>query len=244
MSAPTRAVLTAVAAAVVALAAWVGEPALVVVAGLLALTVAVGWRHLLNSPARRGATGVIALGGLAGVVAVLLTEGEPFLRNLPEVLALSVLLAFVHELVRRDGRERLVESVAGVVSGTLVATCATGWVAVGRTDAGTAVVVTGAVALAVASAVSAAPPAGWLGAAITAAAGVAAGAGAAALLPDVEALPGAVVGLAVGVLVATLHRLFDGLPSARGRWPCTAAAVLPVTVTGIVVYVVGRVLGG
>src|SRR3712207_7517865 len=49
------------------------------------------------------------------------TAGEPFLRELPEVLALAVLLAFVHELLRRDGRERLVESVAGAAAGVVVA---------------------------------------------------------------------------------------------------------------------------
>src|SRR5215213_8187667 len=143
MRGPTRAVLTAAVATVVALTAWLGEPALVAVAGLLALTVAVGWPHLLGSPARRGATVVIGLGGLAGVVAVVLTDGEPYLRNLPEVLALSVLLAFLRELVRRDGREQLVESVAGGVSGVLAATAVAGWVAALRTDGGLPVVVTG-----------------------------------------------------------------------------------------------------
>ena len=244
MSVPTRAVLTAVVAALLALAAWLGEVPLVVLTGLLALVVAVGWPPLVDAPARRGAAVLIALGGLGGLVAVVLTSGEPFLRNVPEVLAGSVLLAFVHELVRRDGRERLVESVAGVVSGILVATSAAGWVGAMRTDGGTSLVVTGAVALAVVSAVSAAPLLGWLGALVTAAAGVGAGAAAAAGLPDVATLPGALVGLAVGVLVATLHRLFDGLATARPRRPAAAAAVLPVAVTGVVVHVVGRVLVG
>ena len=48
----------------------------------------------------------------------------------------------------------------------------------------------------------------------------------------------------VGVLVATLHALFDQLPSLERRWPSLAAVTLPVTVTGILVYVVGRVLVG
>jgi hypothetical protein len=244
MSVPTRAVLTAVVAALVALAAYLGEPALVVTAGVLALVVAVGWPPLVAAPAARGTGVVVALGGVGGVVAVTLTDDEPLLRGLPEVLALSVLLAFVHELVRRDGRERLVESVAGTVSGVLVAATAAGWLAAWRTDGGLAVVVTGALALAVASAVSAVRIAGWLRASLTVVAAGGAAVGAGLLVPGVAPLPAALVGTAVGVLVAALHRLFDRLPSMRRRWPALAGAVLPVSVTGVVVYVVGRVLVG
>ena len=46
------------------------------------------------------------------------------------------------------------------------------------------------------------------------------------------------------VLIAALLELFSGLESLRGRWASIAAIILPVTVTGILVYVVGRVLVG
>jgi hypothetical protein len=244
MTVSTRAVLTAVVAALVAVAAFVGEVPLVVLAGLLAVVVAVGWPTVVDAPARRGATVVIALGGLGALTVVTLTSGEPFLRELPEVLALAVLLAFVHELLRRDGRERLVESVAGAASGVVVAACVAGWVAAGRTSGGASLVVTGALALAVGSAVSALPVAGWLAALLTVVAAAGTGAGAGALLPVVDPIAGGLIGLAVGILVATLHRLFDRLRTMRTRWPALAGAVLPVTVTGILVYVVGRVLVG
>lgn len=244
MSVSTRAVLTAVVAALVAVAAYLGEPALVAVAGVLALLVAVGWPLLVAAPAPRGMGVVVGLGGLAGVVAVALTDDEPFLRELPEVLALSVLLAFVHELVRRDGRERLVESVASTVSGVLVAATAAGWVAAWRTDGGLPVVVTGAFALAVGSAVSAVHVAGWLSASLTIVAATGAGVGAGLLVPGVDPLPAALVGTAVGILVAALRRLFDRLSSMQRRWSALAGSVLPVSVTGVLVYVVGRVLVG
>jgi hypothetical protein len=242
MSVPTRAVLTAVVAALVAVAASVGEAPLVGLAAVLALLVALGWPSLVDAPARRGAAVVVGLGGLGGVVAVTLTSGEPFLRELPEVLALSVLVAFVHELVRRDGRERLVESVAGVVSGVVVATAVAGWIAAGRTEGGTSVVVTGAVALAVGAAVSGVPLTGWAGVLLTVVVTAGAGAGAGRLLRDVDPVDGSVIGLAVGLLVAALRRLFDRLPSLGRRTAALAGAVLPVTVTGVLVYVVGRVL--
>jgi hypothetical protein len=69
-----------------------------------------------------------------------------------------------------------------------------------------------------------------------------AGAGAGRLLPDVDPVDGSVIGLAVGLLVAALRRLFDRLPSLGRRTAALAGAVLPVTVTGVLVYVVGRVL--
>jgi hypothetical protein len=244
MTVSTRAVLTAVVAALVAVAAFVGELPLVLLAGVLALAIAVGWPTLVDAPARRGASVVIALAGLGALVAVALTSGEPFLRALPEVLALAVLLAFVHELLRRDGRERLVESVATAASGVVVAGCVAGWVAAGRTTGGASLVVTGALALAVGSALSALHLAGWLAALVTIVSAAAAGAGAGALLPVVDPLAGGLIGLAVGILVAALHRLFDRLRTMRTRWPALAGAVLPVTVTGILVYVVGRVLVG
>jgi len=244
MPVSTRAVLTAVVAALVAVAAFAGEVPLVVLAGLLALVLAAGWPVLTGAPAVRGAAVVIGLGGLGGVLAVALTTGEPFLRELPEVLALSVVLAFLHELVRRDGRERLVESVAAVVSGVLVAASVAGWVAAGRTTGGMSVVVAGALALAVGSAVSAVPLVGWLSALVTVVSAAGAGAGTGALVPQVDALAGGLIGLAVGILIAALHRLFDRLPPMRRRLPALAGAVLPVTVTGVLVYVVGRVLVG
>ncbi len=69
-------------------------------------------------------------------------------------------------------------------------------------------------------------------------------AGQCGLFPGVDAVAGALLGLAVGVLVASLHVLFDRLRALRKRPAALAALVLPVTITGILVYVVGRVLVG
>jgi len=153
-------------------------------------------------------------------------------------------LSFVNELTRRDGRERLVESVSGVVAGVIVAASVAGWVAAGRTTGGVPLVVTGAVALAFGSAVSALPLAGWVGATATLVAASGAGAGVGMLVPGIEPQVGGLIGLAVGILIAALLELFDGLETLRGRWASVAVIILPVTVTGILVYVVGRVLVG
>jgi hypothetical protein len=238
----TRAVVTAALAAAVAVAGYFGGLPLTVTAAVLALAFALGWPSLVGLPFRAGSTVVVAVGGIGAVVVVHLTPEQPYLRFLPVVFAGAVLLSFVSELVRRDGRERLVESVSGTVTGTLVAVAAAGWVATGSTPGGEPLVVIGALALAVGSAVVALHLATWLGAVVTSLAAAGAGALGGLILPDMDVVPGLVLGLAVGVLVATLHVLFDELPALSRAWPSLAAVTLPVTVTGTLVYVVGRVL--
>ncbi|NUU16648.1 hypothetical protein HP550_05220 [Cellulomonas humilata] len=244
MQLATRAVVTAVLAAAVAVAGYLGGLPLSVTAAVLALVFALGWPSLAGLPFAPGSAAVVALGGVGAVAVVHLTTTQPYLRDLPVVFAAAILLAFINELLRRDGRTRLVESVSGTVAGTLVAVAVSGWVAIGRTPGGEPIVVVGALALAVGSAVVALHLAPWVGALVTAGAAAAAGTLGALLLPGIDPLAGALLGLAVGVLVATLHALFDQLPSLQRRLPSLAAVTLPVTVTGILVYVVGRVLVG
>jgi hypothetical protein len=244
MQLATRAVVTAVLAAAVAVAGYLGGLPLTGTAAVLALLFALGWPALAGLPFTPGSATVVALGGIGAVAVVHLTVTQPYLRDLPVVFAAAILLAFVNELLRRDGRTRLVESVSGTVSGTLVAVAVAGWVAIGRTPGGEPIVVVGALALAVGSVVVALHLRPWVGALVTAGAAAGAGALGGLLLPAIDPLAGALLGLSVGVLVATLHALFDQLTSLERRWPSLAAVTLPVTVTGILVYVVGRVLVG
>ncbi len=254
MQLSTRAVSTAVLAALVAVAGYLSDLTLggvdlaglplTIVVGLLAVVFAFGWPVLVNLPNRPGSTAVVALGGAGAVAIVHLTVGAPPLRDLPVVFAFSILLAFINELLRGGGRERLVESVTGTVAGTLVAAAAAGWVATQRTPGGEELVIAGALALAVGSAVAALPLAPWVGAGATVGSALAAGALAGLALPGFDPLAGGLLGMAVGLLVAALHQLFDRLPVLE-RFPAALSAiVLPVTVTGILVYVAGRVLVG
>lgn len=242
MDVSTRALLTAALAALVAVAAYLGGAPLVAVALVLTLLVAVGWPLLLGLPSPVGGAVVVALAGVGAVTTVTATSGQPFLRELPVVIGLAVLLAFVSELARQDGRLRLLESVTGTVTGVLVVVSAAGWVAADRTPDGTSLVVSGAVALAIGAAVSALPLGGRTGAVVTVGSAVLAGGATGTVMPSTDPVAGAVLGLATGVLVAALHALFDRLPALRRRWAGVAALVLPVSVSGILVYVVGRVL--
>jgi hypothetical protein len=244
MGVSTRAVITAVTAAFVAGAAVLGDPWLVGVVVAVAAVLAIGWPVLLNLPARDASAVVVLIGGAGGVLAVGLTPGEPVMRGLPEVVALAVLLTFVAELVRTDGRPRLVDSVSGGVSGVLVATAAAGWIAALRVPGGVSLVVTGALALVLAASVSAIPFDGWIHSALTVFAGTVGGFAAGTVMPGVDWMSGGVLGFAVGLLISVLHALVATVPALRRRRAAFAAAFLPVTVGGFAVYVVGRVLLG
>jgi len=244
MDALSRAVLTTVTAVVLAAAAYLSELGLVAVCAAVALVVALGWPAILDLPARVGSRVVVALGGLGGVAVVFATRGEPFLQELSAVVALAVLLTFVHELVRPDGRVRMVDSAAGTIAGVLLAVAAAGWVAAGRTVGGTTLVVIAALALAVGTATSVVPFSPWLGLVVAVAVSAAVGAGLSWALPDVTPLAGGLVGLAVGVLGAVVREGFERLPTLTARTAAAAAVVVPVSVTGSLAYVVGRLLIG
>ncbi|MBO9568152.1 MAG: hypothetical protein J7503_04935 [Cellulomonas iranensis] len=244
MSVETRSVVTAVLAAVVAVAGYFGMLPLAVVSAVLVVALAVGWPALAGLPFTPGAGAVVGLGGLGAVAAVTITPEDPFLQHMALVLAGAVVLAFVNELLRRDGRVRMVESVSGTVTGTVLAVCVTGWVATARLTGGDELVVAGAIALALGSAAVALRGRPWVVYLVTVAAATAGGTLVGWLLPTVHLTAGVALGVGVGVLVAAMHALFDRLPALVRRVPALAVVVLPVTVTGVLVYVAGRVLAG
>ncbi|TDE88334.1 hypothetical protein EXU48_23450 [Occultella glacieicola] len=238
MGGPFRAVVAATAAAGIGITAFGERYLLIGTVAAIGALFSIGWPSLLGLPARRGAS-VVLLGCVVASVGVLLLTND--LAMVAVVFALSVVAAFVHELVRRDGRPRLVESVSGTVAGAAVVTSATGWIAVGTGPTAVGLLLCGAVTLAVAAMCSALPFPGWIGAGITVVA--AAGGGlAVGSVTDVGPTAGALIGFSAGVVLAAAHRLFGQFPSSGRPFPALAAAVLPVAVAGLPVYVLARLL--
>jgi hypothetical protein len=240
MGASTRAVFTALGAATVALAGYASLDVLTGVVLALGLVFASGWPRLLSLPTARGGSLVIALVALAAVVVVRVST----FGDLAVVMGLAVVAAFVHQMLRRDGRPRLVESVAGVVSGTVVVVSASGWLAVEEGVVSAELVVTAAAAIAAAAAVTALNAATRLVAALATVVGGAVGLLTGSLLGDVGPVPGLLVGLAAGILTAALHILFGRFPASRRVRPALAAALLLVLASGVPVFLVSRLLGG
>jgi hypothetical protein len=243
----TRAVpaLTGVVlSALVALGAWAGTPVLVAALVLVVVAVATGWPGLLSLPTQRGSTTIIALCGSVAVVVVAYTEGEPLLRWLPVVLALSVIVAFWHQLLRRDMRPRLVESVTGVISGVVAVELAAGWAGALKAPGDVPLVLVGAAAVAAAAAATGLPWPMRVTSPLALAAGTAFAALAGRLLSELHAVPAALVGAAAALLVVALDRLLSRLPTATGRQTGIAIGAAAVACTGTVVYLVSRVVIG
>jgi hypothetical protein len=245
VSQATRSVVTAVLAALVAVMGIFGLLPLAGVSVAVAVTFAVGWPALADLPDRAGSSVVIALTGIGGVGAVYATGIRPDLRAVGIVVSAAVLLTFVNELLRRDGRPRLVESMSGTVAGAVLASASAGWVACGRSSEGETLVVAAAAALAVAAATAGlAHLKMWLTIVAVVLVGAVGGAAVGFVLSTVGPLVTGLAGLGVGLLVAALHALFHPMVAAQRRLPALAMVVLPVSVAGVLVYVADRVLIG
>lgn len=118
---PVTVAVAVAGAALLALVFW-GHTSWIAVAavGLLGLVLVSGWHDLLGSPTPRGGAVVLLLSLAALIGAVLVGAPHPSLEHLPTALAFSVIVAFLHQLVRRDGRARLVDSMAVSAAGIIV----------------------------------------------------------------------------------------------------------------------------
>lgn len=232
MTPTLRAVATTVAAGVVALGAAT-TPAVMVGALLVAIVIfALGWPRLVDLPTYRGSAVVVGVTGVAAVVVCAVAPPQ----TLGIVMGLAVVAAFFHQMLRRDGRPRLVESISGVVAGETIVVAAAQWIAVDFHAGYDTLALVGALALAVAVLATALPlsePASAVLATV-----LAAGIGLLLgwQLPPVGVYAGAVVGGGVGIITAALHILFGRFPGAGRRSPALAAAMTPLLVAAVPVY--------
>ena len=240
-------------------AAVLGLPAAVApVVAVLAVLVALGWPRLLALPSPSGTSVVVAVAGL-GATAALAVGGVPGVPGsgggvvadvlgpagaaeaVLAALGLSVVLAFGHQILRRDGRPRLAESVAATVAGAAVAALATGWVAAAAVQPDAVLVGAGGVAAALL--VTALPwPQRITGALALVAAGAAAAA-VAGVAQDVRAVEGAVLGVVVAVVVGSVDRLLVALPRATSRRLSGVIGLVAVALCAVPVQLLAEVVG-
>jgi hypothetical protein len=226
-----------------ALSAYAGPVLVAVAVTLGGLVLAWGWAGLLGLPSPRGTTAVLAIGTLAMVASSVFTHTEPYLRWMPAAVAFSLIVAFVHQLARRDGRPRLVESVACTVMGLTVISSGATLVPLPDTYGGNHVVA--AAALAVAA--SALTDFGdrweqlrhWL-----LPLAMLAGAGAAMLVAlfasQVTWGPAALLGVVACGVSHAVRRVLSHLPTIHGARPQLVCAIASVLTSGVVVYTVSR----
>lgn len=230
-------------AALVSLTAYASPGFVALAVALAGLVLAWGWPVLLSLPSPRGTTGVLALGTVLLTATVLLTRADPYLEWVPAAMAVAVVIAFLQQLMRRDGRPRLTESVAATISGLAV-------LASGVAFAPLPHVLTGDNALAAAMAGLGvgvlADPLIWLprmrqwalfvsmviGGAAAMAVGVAAG--------SPRIWPAALLGLMAAAVSHASRRVLSILPAAASPRAQLAIAAASSLLVGVVSYVIVR----
>jgi hypothetical protein len=122
---PLSIAATVAFAALVALTGYASPQFVALAVGLAGLVLAWGWPLLLSLPSPRGTSTVLAVGTLLMTGTALLTRDNPYLEWMPAALAVAVIVAFLHQLMRRDGRPRLTESIAATTSGLAIISAGT-----------------------------------------------------------------------------------------------------------------------
>lgn len=235
------AVVVCVVSGLLALSALAAPWLLALTLGVCAVIVAWGWSGTVGLPSPRGTVGVLLVGGLALVVSVGVREEEPWLGWAPAALALAMIAAFLHQILRRDGRPRVVQSVSSVVLALALVGCGILMVPASHTAAGIALLLG---ALAAASVSSITDLAGrWSGLRgwLLALAMLGGGVGSLAVALALGASPATwlLLGVGAGALSHAMRAVLSPLPPLAHARPRLVAAILSVLVVGVAPYLVG-----
>ncbi|WP_084039159.1 hypothetical protein [Demequina sp. NBRC 110053] len=244
MNPTTRATITAVAAAVIAVGGFLGTRYLALSALVIMAAFAVGWPVLARVSRRWVSTAIVASGSVLALGAVVLGRQEPYLRYMVVAVAAIVVAALVAEVFLPSPQGRAVTAVAATAAGGAIAAAGAAWVASSRTPGDEDLIVTGAAALAlaaVASVVTRNATVNTVGALVLAAAS---GGATGYVFESITWYGGILVGVAAGVAVVLVAELYRREPRPHSVWAGIASAVTPVLVAGALVYLGGRLLVG
>jgi len=232
-------------AALLTITAFAGPVLVALAVGLGAVVIAWGWPGLLGLPSPRGSLFVVVVGSTASIGTMLATVDDPFLAWMPAALAGSMIVAFLQQLARRDGRPRLVESIASTITAIAIVASGASLVVLPRTLHGAEVVAIAASAVAISALTDLAGRAdrlrAWLLPMAMLAGGIAAS-GVGHVLGIVNWGAAALLGVLAAGVSHAVRRVLAMLPaitSARSQLVSACASVLSC---GVVIYVVGRLL--
>jgi len=233
------AALTLALAGALALAAYAGEAPLVlavlVVQGLLVW----GWYDALGVPGRTGGSVLAGAAAVTADVLVLVRDDTRALTPVAGVLAVAMIGAMVHQLARRDGRQRLTESLTATMTLVVLATLGALFVAAEQTLGGPALVALAALSAAIAAGASMVPLPTALVTGIAAVGGLALGLLAAGIT-DLSVGPALTTGAATAAAALAAITFVR-----RVKQPDLATtAALPLLSVAPVAYVLGRILVG
>jgi hypothetical protein len=232
-------------AGLLAITAFAGPPMVALAVALCAGVLAWGWAGLLGLPSPLGTTLVLAVGSVGAIVTVLVTRNDPFLAWMPAALAGSLIVAFLHQLARRDGRPRLVESTASTITAIAIVVSGASLVALPRLENGAWVVAIASAALAASAVTDLAgasrrlvpwllPMAMFAGAAAALLVGSGVG--------DVAWGAAVLVGVLAGGVSHSVRRVLATLPAISSARSQLVSACASMLTGGVVIYVLGRLL--
>jgi hypothetical protein len=232
-------------AGLLTICAFAGPPLVAVAVALAAGVIAWGWSGLLGLPSPRGTAFVLAVGSAAAIGTALATRDDPLLEWMPAALAGSIIVAFLHQLARRDGRPRLVESIASNITAIAIVVSGASFVVLPRTQNGAWLVAVASSAVAMSAVTDLAGsmrrlrtwllPLGMLAAGVAA---MVVGHLSGAVSWGVAAL----LGVSVAAVSLAVRRVLAMLPAVSGARSQLVSASASVLTGGVVVYVVGRLL--
>ena len=223
---------------------------------ILVPVAAQGWPALVRARHDLGATIVMTVSGLSAAASVHLRD-DMGMAGL--VMAFSILVAFVGQMLRRDGRHDLVEDLSSTVAGCLVVVSGSAWCALEPGLADPAIVVPTCLALFVGAVLTVlnvrarilevltvtlpALLAGGAGYVLAAAGffGLSHISTATALQSAVACV---VVGFVAGILMAAGNRVLWTHRWVPGGRAAVASALVPILSVGVPVYAIARLMGG
>ena len=215
-----------------------------------------GWPALVRARHDLGAMIVMTISGLAAAASVYFLD-DMGVAGL--VMAFSILVAFVGQMLRRDGRHNLVEDLSSTVAGCLVVVSGSAWCALEPGLADPAVVVPTCLALFVGAvltvlnvrarmleALTVTVPALFAGAAgyVLASAGFFGLSHISATAALQSAVACVAVGFVAGVLMASGNRVLWTHRWVPGGRAAVASALVPILSVGVPVYAIARLMGG
>lgn len=244
---PVATAATIVFAALLVLAA-LADPVLLA-AGLAwaGLVIAWGWPTLTGSSSRFGSSLSIGVAAVLVPAAAAATSEEPFLRLVPVALVLALAVMFGHQIMRRDGRPRLTDSLGSTSLAIAVVSMGVAWMPLSRSQRGTELAVVALASIGAASLGDLVVGFARLRAWSLPFAMVLGGAGAlvaAAVVGSPATGSAALVGFLCAAVSHSLRRVLAVLPaitSIRGQLASAAAGLL---VPGVIGYVLALAIVG
>jgi hypothetical protein len=233
------AALTLALGGALALGAYAGDVPLLLAILLLQAILLSGWHGTFDAPGALGGVALAAASSLAADLLLLVRDDPRPLTPVAGVLGLTMLGAFVHQLVRRPPREGLTASLTTTTMLVVVSTIACLFLAAAQSRGGTSLVALSALAAALAAVVDLLPLPTLVRAAIGAISGIVLGAVFAGMT-DLSVGSSLVVG---GAAAATAVAMTAFVRRAA-RPALTTVAALPVAGAAPFAYVLGRILMG